>query len=367
MPDLSPWGVTLRTAYCDVCDWHLLLPVEMPLPECPNCHRVTLTPFGDEEPNKADHFTPELYLPFTAGPDLLEKRVQDFAGNIWFAPPDLKAENLKSRLQQLYLPVWLVDTGVNAIWQAETGFNYDAITHRDKYSESQAGWVSEQLTETRVKWEPRLGQLQREYHNISAPALEAHQRLMRKLGDYALRDGRPYHTGVAKRAMIRLPDRAPTDAWPDAIPRLQTNVAEECRQASRADHIRDFKWDSRYHNQNWTLLLLPAYVTYYLDDTQQAQPVLMHGQTGHIAAPRRASMKQARRMAIIIVGVAMAIFTLSLVLGLISFFIPPLFLVAGIGIVIAVMVGMLAIAPVVVVWQFNRSQSTTYGAEEMGG
>jgi hypothetical protein len=358
MPDPSPWGVNLNATYCEKCDWHLLLPADMTPPTCPNCHQAILTPLGDDREETAGSFVPELYLPFTAGADDLERNIQAFAGNIWFAPPDLKAATLKDRLQQLYLPVWLVDTDVNAIWQAETGFNYEAITHREQYSQSRAGWVSEELTETRVNWEPRVGQLQRTYHNVPAPALEEHQKLMQKLGRYGLENGQAYHAGVAKQAIIRLPNRAPADAWPDATPALQQDAAEECRQASGADHIREFKWNSKYHNQNWTLLLLPAYATYYLDDEQQAQPVFMHGQTGQLSAPRRASMKQARRMAIIIVAIAMVIFTVSLVIGLISFLVPLLFLVAGLGIVIAVMAGMLAIAPVMMVWQFNRSQKT---------
>jgi hypothetical protein len=180
---------------------------------------------------------------------------------------------------------------------------------------------------------------------------------MRRLGRYNLKAGQPYQANAIEQSLIRLPNRSPVDAWPDAIPPLQTSAAEECQQAAEADHIRDFRWSPDYRDQNWTLMLLPAYMSYYLDDQHTPQPVLIHGQTGQLSGPRRASMKRAQRAAIIIVVIAAVIFTLSVLLAGASFFVPPLFIVAGLGLALAIIIGMLAIAPVIIAWQFNRTNS----------
>ena len=92
------------------------------------------------------------------------------------------------------------------------------------------------------------------------------------------------------------------------------------------------------------------YATYYLDDDQNPQPVLLHGQTGQLSGAKHPSMKRAQRVSLIIGVVAVAIFALSLFIGLISLFVDSLFTVASVGMVIALLVGILAITPMVIVW-----------------
>ncbi len=326
----------------------------MPL-ACPHCLKADLVALGGQDDNITYEFLPELLLPFTVATESLNQNIQHFAGDIWFAPGDLNPKNLRTRLQRIYLPMWLVDRQVQATWQAETGFNYDAISHRDSFDDKRGGWHSEQLTETRIRWEPRVGRLSRTYDNIPAPALEEHFALMRQLGQYALNAHQPYQSQAIDRSLVRLPDRSPTDAWPDAVPALQTAAAHECQHAAGADHIREFRWAPDYQDQNWTLLLLPMYASYYLDDDQNPQTVLIHGQTGKLSGPRRASMKRAQRMAVVIIAIAAIIFTLSILVAIASFFFPPLFFLAGLGVVVAIIVGLLAIAPIVIAWQFNRT------------
>jgi hypothetical protein len=354
MTAISDWGINLEPAICEVCDWRYLVPQgQLPTP-CPHCFQTTLEPLEAKSTNSADTHPPELVIPFGITPQQLGHQIQQFAGSIWFAPADLTAQNLQSRLQPVYLPMWLVDSQVRAQWQAEVGFDYEAVSHRDSYNDKQGGWSSQQVTEMRIRWESRVGRLVREYHNIPAPALEEHFALSKQLGQFNFDHSQPYRADAVDRAMIRLPNRLPNDAWPDAVPAYQSAATEECRQAAGADHIREFRWAANYQNQNWTLLLLPLYTTYYLDDDNAPQPILIHGQSGQLSGPKRASMRRAQHVALIIVGVAALIFVLSLIVAVISLLMPPIFFVAGIGIVLAIIVGMLAIVPLVIAWQINR-------------
>ena len=63
-------------------------------------------------------------------------------------------------------------------------------------------------------------------------------------------------------------------------------------------------------------------------------------------------------VALIIVAIAAVIFTISMMITLAGFLLPPLILVGGVGLIIAIVVAMLAVAPLVIVWQVNRSQET---------
>ncbi len=348
------WGVNLEAAICEQCDWRYLLPQGILPLRCPHCLQATLVSLEEQADSLPHSHPPELLLPFTVSTQTLSQSIQRFAGDIWFAPGDLNPQNLKTRLQRIYLPMWLVDRQAQATWQAEAGFDYQVVSHRDSFDENRGGWYSQQVTETNIRWEPRLGKLKRRYHNIPAPALEEHFQLMRQLGQYNIKAGQSYQPQAMEQTLIRLPNRSPADAWPDAVPAFQAAAAEECRQAAGADHIRQFRWTTEYHNPNWTLLLLPMYVTYYLDDDRNPQSILIHGQTGQLSGPRRASMRRAQRTALIIAGVAAIIFAVSLIIALASLFAPPLFLVAGVGIIAAIIVSLLAIAPMVIAWQFNR-------------
>lgn len=353
-PQTNDWGLNLEAAICEHCDWRYLLPIGILPLHCPHCFQQVLTALNSETTPSANSHPPELLLPFSASTTALEQTIKDFAGDIWFAPGDLNPQNLKDRLQRIYLPMWLVDRTVQATWQAEAGFDYEIVSHRDSFDEQAGGWKSQQVTEKRTRWEPRLGRLLRTYDNLPAPALEEHHQLLRRVGRYDLDRGQTYQPQMLQQALIRLPNRPPDDAWPDAEPGLQVAAAEECQQAAQADHIRDFRWTPAYLDQNWTLLLLPLYVTYYLDDDRNPQSVLIHGQSGQLSAPRRASMRRAQRTALTIAGIGAVIFTLSLLIALASFLLPPLLLVAALGVILALIVGGAAIVPVVIVWRTNR-------------
>ncbi len=172
-------------------------------------------------------------IPFSLSPTALESSIQSFAKDIPYAPDDLNPRQLRSRLQAVYLPMWLVDAEVQATWQAEAGFNYEVVSHQEKFEENRGGWSTRQVNETKIRWEPRLGRLQRSYQNISAPALEEHRQLQAQLGLFELSQAQPYQTQTIQSAMLRLPDRTTQDAWPDAKPAFQQAAVEECRQASR--------------------------------------------------------------------------------------------------------------------------------------
>jgi hypothetical protein len=353
MPDT--WGAPLQAAYCPNCDWQYLLPQDQSPPQCPHCAQSALEQ-ADDSAGGFNH-PPELILPFTVSKETLNRQIEQFAKGIWFAPKDLKPDNLTTRVQPVFLPMWLVDSSVEALWQAEAGFDYEAVSHRDRYDQSGGGWSSQQFTETRVRWEQRVGRLKREYHNVPAPALEEHRTLTQQLGQFNIRKAQGYQPAAVGKAIVRLPNRSTTDAWPNAEPAIRAAAAAECQQASQAQHIRDFRWRPGFGHKNWTLLLLPVYTSYYLDDDNHPQPVLIHGETGNLTGPRRASMKRARNVTIAIVVVAAIIFFISIIIGLAALIMPALLIVAALGAVLAIITGMLAVAPLVIVWQVNRTQA----------
>jgi hypothetical protein len=352
----TAWEKPLIIAVCDRCDWNYLLPTSSLPQTCPHCFQGSLAAVKEDLQEMPHLKPPELLLPFVLSASDLLNAIQGFTSNIPFAPQDLKPSVLHNRLQRLFLPMWLVDADVQAIWQAETGFDYQVISHQDYYSENRGGWASREVTEGRIRWEPRLGKLKRNYQNIAAPALDEHNLLRKALGNYNLDQATTYHSQSLENTFVRLPNRSSEDAWPEAQPAMQAAAAEECRRATSADHIRQFTWKPEFQNLNWTLLLLPLYTTYYLDDEDKPQPIMFNGQTGRIHGARRASMKRATHAAMIVLGVAVFIFVLSLLFAAASLLAPPILALAVLGLVVALLIGAGAVLPIATVWWFNRAQ-----------
>ena len=353
----SSWGREYAAAVCEDCDWSFLIFSDLQTMHCPHCYQSTLKsiPEGDDKELPYSQ-APELVVPFQVTPELLDDSINKFASKIPFAPKDLTSQNLRSRLCRLFLPMWLVDAEVQAKWWAEVGFDYKVVSHQAHYDDHQGGWSSREIEEGRIRWEPRLGRLERHYHNISTPALEEDMVIKQEMGAFKLGEAVEYQVKEIENSFVRLPNRDTKDAWVEATPAIQTAAAEECRQAAGADHIRQFSWKSQYSNNNWTLMLLPLYTTYYLDAEKVAQPVFIHGQTGQISGVRRASMKRGQRLSLIILVIAVLIFLLSIVLAVASVALPILLVIGVLGFAIALLTAAGAVVPIVLVWQFNRRQ-----------
>ena len=357
----SAWGFQPKLVVCDQCGWGFLAQENILTSSCPHCFKTALSIL--ENPQEAldqglpFNQVPELVLPFTLTQEKLAANIQSFSQGIPYPPVDLQADSLAKRLQRIFIPVWLVDASVCAGWQGEAGFNYEVVSHQEKFSQNQGGWKSQAVTETRVRWEPRKGRLDRVYHNNPVTALEGEDRLKKILEKYRLDDAQAYTPESALQTFVRVPDRNPEDAWRELLPGLQTAAAEDCRRAAAADHLRDFRWQPDFYARDWTLMLLPLYATYYLDDENQPQAVYLDGQTGIASGERRASPKRARRTGLFILAAAGLILLISLLLALAGLLVTPLLAISGVGLIIALLVGIAAIIPTAIAWQFNRSRA----------
>lgn len=363
MDDLAPslhalWGQRVALALCERCDGRFLVADGNNANTCPRCYHAPLAPLTAPAGDDATSHPPEFVLPFSVPAETVAEQFRQFARSIPFAPQDLHPAILEERLRRLYLPLWLVDSQVTATWQSEVGFDYQVVSHQEQFSEGK-GWTTQEVKETRIRWEPRAGRLQRPYENIPGPALDAEGALAPFLTSYQVEARTPYRAEMLQGAQVHLPRRSTADAWPDTLPALQAAAAHECQRAARADHIRDFAWTAEYEGIHWTLCLLPLYSSYYLDDAGEPQPVLLHGQNAQVRGVRRASMQRAKRWTVGLLAVAIVLALGSLLALALS--------LAGeaamIGLMIAAFVGLAALYPVLRVWQFNTQESSIQRTE----
>jgi hypothetical protein len=134
------------------------------------------------------------------------------------------------------------------------------------------GWKTREMVETRIRWEPRLGQLTRHYDNIVAPALEDTSTLTTRIGPTERKQTTAYEPAALSQAAIRIPDLHPENAWPQAQAALH-QPRDECRQAAQSPHLRHYAIHAAHANLHGPSRLQPMYATYYLDDQGRPQVV----------------------------------------------------------------------------------------------
>lgn len=351
----SLWGENLWAGSCDQCNSQYILPLEPLTGNCPTCVNNKLMVYDPSTTKKIlDEQLPELIIPPSLSPATIMERIKQFLSGLWFAPSDLTIDHLNSRIILMYIPLWLVDTEVDSQWWAETGFNYEIVSHQDYYDENRGGWFSREIKEPRIRWEPRLGTLHRTYLNLALPALEDHSHWFRALGYYDEHEAKPFEPKMISSAFVHLPNRGKADSWPDALPRLQEIAGSECKNAAGANHIRDFRWTPKIHNQNWTLMLVPIFRSFYLDDENQPCSILINGKTGQISGDKRASMKRAQRITIWTLIAAFLLLISSLIGFGISIVIPAGLLLAAGLLILAIVTTFLAFLPPLIVWRINH-------------
>jgi hypothetical protein len=317
---------------------------------CPNCGQGKLEP----QPARLRNEPPELLIPFARRSADLRSIFASFVKPVWLRSYDLSAEGLARRAVPVFWPMWLVDCNISGNWQAEMGYDYQVKSSQESYSGRD--WQTQERIETRVRWEPRLGQLSRHYDNIAAPAASDHNQLARLVGSYQAQASIPYVSEQIEGASIRIPDLHPENTWSMAQSALDQAAANECQQASEAQHVRNFTIQAQYDNLNWTQLLQPMYVSYYIADDGQPRLVFVNGQTGVTGGVRLASQRKGCLWASLGGAAAMALFVLYVLLVVAGTAIPALGNLAVLVILAALAVGVFSIVPAVWPWQWNRKQ-----------
>jgi hypothetical protein len=344
------WGMPLAAVHCPYCKEAHLVPGDAIPPLCPLCLQGPVEPqpaYLREEP-------PEQVVPYAISPQTLAGVLEHWATGGWFRPDDLKASTLAQRARRYFIPLWLVDGRIEGAFRADVGFDYQVVSSQDRYREG-AGWSSQQVQETRVRWEPRAGRVSRAYENVVAPALDDHRAVMSRLGEYNLSQRAPYNPEVVQDSVVRIPTLEPQAAWPGAETAFVRTAQAETQQAAGADHVRDFTIQAEYRDLNWTLLLLPAYVTWYRE-AGHTWPILVNGQSGRVSGARLASARKANVTALVLGAIAAFLFVVG---GLLALLLPPL---GAVLLVAALLLGIIAPIPAISVWVANRR-----AVEERGG
>ena len=293
------WLPGAVVASCPQCGRVFLIQKKPVTIFCPMCGKAQLQP----QQGAVRDQLPEIVLQPQIEKAALNQSFADFAKGVPFKAPDLTAENLLSRLQLVFWPMWLVDADLKGDWQANMGFSYQVKTARERLE--QEGWSSKSELRTQTRFEPRYGSLERHYDNTAVPALARHEVLVARLGKYDHQVGVVFKPELLQDAAILMPDLDPQQVTSAAEVKFTARAGAESMQAAGAQNRQEFNFRGKITNLNWTEFLLPLYSTYYADDDGKAHTVLVQAQSGKIYGARMASKRKARTLSLILAGLVL--------------------------------------------------------------
>lgn len=352
--NLSGWSAALDPAHCGACHAGFLVPASAGAPLCPNCLAARLEPVPAVEANPP----PEWIVPFNIAPVTLNANLERWMRDIPFPSATLNPASLNSRLTPLYLPMYLADVSVWGTWSAQMGFDYLVASSEERYSNGQ--WVTQRLNETRIRREPRAGDISRRYENLPVPALEQHtfknQTGQDTLAGFDTSRAVPYTAQTLANAFVRTPEITTEAAVPFARQELERRAARDCQTAASAQHLEQFAIRAAFGEPNWTLLLLPMYVTSYSDDEGHWLAVRVNGQTGAVSGIKHSSMKTARRWTMLFGGIAFFLLLFSAALVLLSNIVSQAQVWVAVVVFLALVVCLATPTPLIIAWEYNRRQ-----------
>ncbi len=349
------WGSPLKPAGCPECKRVFLIPNPEISMTCPSCTKAQLAP----QPAVMRPEPPELLIPFQKAANSLLPDFERFVKAVWLRPDDFNEKTLQKRCVPVFIPLWLVDAHLCGSWEAELGYDYQVKSSQDSYQGSK--WVSHEVVEDRVRYEPRTGTLERHYDNAAVAATRDQQWIISLTGDYRYNESKRFDRSQIGAAILQVPELSPESAWPSARDRLERQAVEDCIKAAGAQHVRSSAVKLSYSDLNWTQMLLPLFATYYRDDDGNVHSILVNGQTGQMGGVRMASQRKGWKVAGISAGIGVALFLLALLFFALSTSLPALSGIGGFLAFISLCLGLFAIVPAVWPWQWNRKQTPEPG------
>ncbi|MCB9670026.1 MAG: hypothetical protein H6736_22695 [Alphaproteobacteria bacterium] len=290
---------------------------------------------------------PEAVVRFAIDPQEAARRLEAYVAGTPMADPDARAA--AGRLVPHHVPAWLVDARLVARFEAEVGFDYDVESTVETCSNGR--WTTRPVTETRIRWEPRAGTLERAFDNEASPALSTWNAWLEVLAvpdpivGGRLKDDHP----------ILLPDRPPELAWPAAARGFKKRAGAVVQEAAAAAHVREVYIQPVWEDVVWTWVLFPVYSATWTDASGRKRVLRVDGRTGRVTGAVGSSRRLGWIWAAVWATLGLVVLGVSAVSVLPAIVFPVVLLLTFAGGALGFVLLVAAIVPPLRVYRVNRA------------
>ena len=212
---------------------------------------------------------PEGLLPFKVGRDQAAGVFRGWLSRLWFRPKDLGETAALSALQGVYVPFWTFDAATHSEWEAEAGTPYQV---------SVGG-----RTETRIRWEPVSGFLEKFFDDVPVTASKGIPRdLLPDLEPFPTKDLVAYDPSflsgfLAEEVAVDLPE-----ALREARARMEREIRSACAARIPAPMHRGLEVRTAWSGLAYKSGLFPIWIAAY-DYRGTPYRFLVNGVTGKVS------------------------------------------------------------------------------------
>ncbi len=220
---------------------------------------------------------PESVVPFKVDKNTAADRFQQWLGDLWFRPNDLKELAKVEGLAGVYIPFWTFDAQVYSRWTAQAGYHYYV---NEEYTDQQGQRQTRQVQKTR--WEPARGQRNDHYDDVTVCASKGlPENLGEELRSFDTKALTPYRPEFLAgwRAETYAIDLMP--AWGLGQGKMANEQQSRCGRDVPGDTHKDLDVQNQFSRVTFKHVLLPIWVCAYRYQDKPYQ-FLVNGQTGEV-------------------------------------------------------------------------------------
>lgn len=270
------WGGMRQELHCENCGAELSYPMGTLAASCPYCasNKVNLHQAMD------DKLRPRFLVPFKIPHDQLLPLASQWLGKGWMHPKELASGTVLRQFAGIYLPYWVFDTEIQAVWEAEVGRE---VSYR-VYNRATKSWE----TRTRIEWEWKNGSRFLKFDGFTVKGTRTkslNHSLLQAIEPFELSGLVAYQPDFLAGLQAQAYDITLPEAWDHAKMQMRESSKNACRSSINSPHVRNFSMTADFGEESWRYILLPIYLaTYRFND--KAFQVIINGQTGKIAGQK---------------------------------------------------------------------------------
>lgn len=267
------YGTAVQTVSCKDCGATVNVTPGESTTKCAFCGSHQVLP----QEAAGNPITPGSLVPFKVDKALANKKFEEWLGDLWFRPNDLKKMAKLQEMGGVYIPFWTFDAWVRSDWTAEAGYYYYETEY---YTDSEGNQQSRQVQRTR--WEYASGWRQDFFDDTLVCASKGlPEDLVSKLSTFNTSQLTPYRPEFLAgwRAESYAIDLMP--AWQKGQESMSREQEARCGRDVPGDTHRGLSVVNNFSHVTFKHVLLPIWIAAYRYNDKPYQ-FLVNGQTGEV-------------------------------------------------------------------------------------
>jgi LSD1 subclass zinc finger protein len=220
---------------------------------------------------------PESLVPFKVDKAAANKKFEEWLGQLWFRPNDLKKMAKLQEMGGVYIPFWTFDAWARSDWTADAGYYY---YETEWYTDENGERATRQVQRTR--WEPASGWRQDFFDDTLVCASKGLPgELVAKFETFDTKQLSPYQPEFLAgwRAESYAVELMP--AWGSAQQKMSDVQQGRCGRDVPGDTHRNLSVKNLFSHVTFKHVLLPIWIAAYRYNNKPYQ-FLVNGQTGEV-------------------------------------------------------------------------------------